>query len=250
MKFKKILIISIFFLLFGCEQYNTNNNKKINPSYEKKYRNTGFTLVYNDGLDIKELDNRSLQIFHSNLKKKSFVKITNPLNNKSLIAEVRSNKVEFSKFYNSVISKRIAESLELDLKEPFVEIILISKDSTFVAKKSQTFEEEKKVAEKAPIDGIKISNLNNDPKKNLGKNVKKRFSYSIKVADFYYKKTAKLMIDRIKSETFLKNIQIIELSKTNYRVLIGPFNDINSLKESFEKMNSLYFENLEILKNV
>jgi hypothetical protein len=250
MKFKKILIISIFFLLFGCEQYNTNNNKKINPSYEKKYRNTGFTLVYNDGLDIKELDTRSLQIFHSNLKKKSFVKITNPLNNKSLIAEVRSNKVEFSKFYNSVISKRIAESLELDLKEPFVEIILISKDSTFVAKKSQTFEEEKKVAEKAPIDGIKISNLNNDPKKNLGKNVKKRFSYSIKVADFYYKKTAKLMIDRIKSETFLKNIQIIELSKTNYRVLIGPFNDIKSLKDSFEKMSLFNFENLEVLKNV
>ena len=250
MKFKKILIISIFFLLFGCEQYSTNNNKKINVSFEKKYRNTGFTLVYNDGLDIKELDSRSLQIFHSNLKKKSFVKITNPLNNKSLIAEVRSNKVEFSKFYNSVISKRIAESLELDLKEPFVEIILISKNSTFVAKKSQTFEEEKKVAEKAPIDGIKISNLNNDPKENLGKNIKKRFSYSIKVADFYYKKTAKLMTDRIKSETFLKNIQIIELSKTNYRVLIGPFNDINSLKESFEKMNSLYFENLEIINDV
>ena len=250
MKFEKILIISFFFLLFGCEQYSTNNNKKINISFEKKYRNTGFTLVYNDGLNIKELDSRSLQIFHSNLKKKSFVKITNPLNNKSLIAEVRSNKVEFSKFYNSVISKRIAESLELDLKEPFVEIILISKDSTFVAKKSQTFEEEKKVAEKAPIDGIKISNLNNDPKENLGKNIKKRFSYSIKVADFYYKKTAKLMTDRIKSETFLKNIQIIELSKTNYRVLIGPFNDINSLKESFEKMNSLYFENLEIIKDV
>ena len=250
MKFKKILIISIFFLLFGCEQYSTNNNKKINVSFEKKYRNTGFTLVYNDGLDIKELDSRSLLIFHSNLKKKSFVKITNPLNNKSLIAEVRSNKVEFSKFYNSVISKRIAESLELDLKEPFVEIILISKDTTFVAKKSQTFEEEKKVAEKAPIDGIKISNLNNDPKENLGKNIKKRFSYSIKVADFYYKKTAKLMTDRIKSETLLKNIQIIELSKTNYRVLIGPFNDIKSLKKSFEKMNHFEFENLEIIKNV
>ena len=58
------------------------------------------------------------------------------------------------------------------------------------------------------------------------------------------------MIDRIKSETSLSNIKIIQLSKTNYRVLLGPFNDINSLKDSFEKMNSLYFENLEILKNV
>jgi hypothetical protein len=58
------------------------------------------------------------------------------------------------------------------------------------------------------------------------------------------------MIDRIKSETTLKNIKLIELSKTNFRVLLGPYNDINSLKDSFEKMNSLNFENLEILKNV
>ena len=77
-----------------------------------------------------------------------------------------------------------------------------------------------------------------------------KFSYSIKVADFYYKKSANLMIDRIKTETSIKNIKLIELSRTNYRVLLGPFNDINSLKESFEKMNLLSFENLEILKNV
>jgi len=58
------------------------------------------------------------------------------------------------------------------------------------------------------------------------------------------------MINRIKTETSLKNYKIIQLSKTNYRVLIGPFNDIKSLKESFEKMKLLYFENLEIIKNV
>ena len=57
------------------------------------------------------------------------------------------------------------------------------------------------------------------------------------------------MIDKIKTETLIKNVNLIEISKTNYRVLLGPFNDINSLRESFEKMNSLYFENLEILKN-
>ena len=58
------------------------------------------------------------------------------------------------------------------------------------------------------------------------------------------------MIARIKSEVYLKNLKILKLSKTNYRVLIGPFNDINSLKNSFEKMKSLYFENLEIIKDV
>ena len=58
------------------------------------------------------------------------------------------------------------------------------------------------------------------------------------------------MIDRIKNETSINDVKLIELSKTNYRVLLGPFNDINSLRESFEKMNSLKFENLEILTNV
>ena len=32
-----------------------------------------------------------------------------------------------------------------------------------------------------------------------------KFSYSIKVADFYYKDTAQLMLNRVKNETFIKN---------------------------------------------
>ena len=70
------------------------------------------------------------------------------------------------------------------------------------------------------------------------------------MADFYYKDTAELMVDKIKKSSSIKNLKILQLSKTNYRVLIGPFNDIKTLKESFEKMNSFNFDNLEILKNV
>ena len=111
------------------------------------------------------------------------------------------------------------------------------------------FEEERSVAEKAPVDGILINDLNQ--KKVQSNNIKnKKFSYSIKIADFYYKDSAKIMINRIKNEANLKKIKIIKLSETKYRVLLGPFNDIKSLKDSFEKMNFLDFENLEILKNV
>ena len=41
-----------------------------------------------------------------------------------------------------------------------LKLILISKNSTFVAKKAKMFEEEKNVAEKAPVDGIQINDLN------------------------------------------------------------------------------------------
>ena len=247
----RIFIFAIYCLfLFGCNQTTFNNSKKINIEIKNKYKNLGFALISNDELkDIKKLDFRSLEIYHNALKKKSVVKITNPQNGKYLLATVKSNRVKFSNFYNSVLSLRIAEELELDFNEPYIEMILVSKNSTFIAKKAKMFDEERKVAEKAPVDGIQINDLNTKKSKKKISNTK-NFSYSIKVADFYYKDTAQTMIDRIKREALILNSKIIKISETKYRVLIGPFNDIKSLKDSFEKMNTLNFENLEILNNV
>ena len=118
---------------------NKFQKNKIKFKPEKKYKNAGFALIYDEDLKLKKLDQRSLQIFHKNLKAKSQVKITNPLNNKSLIAEIKSNKVKFSNFYNSVITDRIVEELELNISEPYIEIVLISKDTTFYCKKNQNF---------------------------------------------------------------------------------------------------------------
>ena len=250
MNFKPLLIILSSLILISCEQTIQRKSKQINFDIENRYKNIGFALIYNDDTqDIKELDTRSLNIYHKTLKRKSKVKITNPKNGNSLIAEVKSNRIKFSNFYNSVLSLRIAETLELDFDEPYVEISLISKNNTFIAKKAKTFEEERSVAEKAPIDGIQINDLKT--KKNKKKLIKsKKFSYSIKVADFYYKDTANIMISKIKSKNLSTDVKIVKLSDTKYRVLIGPFDDIKSLRESFEKMNSLNFENLEILKDV
>ena len=248
MNYNKILIIITLLFLLGCEQIN---QKTINFKPEKKYKNTGFTLVYNNGLDkIKKLDQNSLNIYHNQLKSKSTVKITNPKNGKSVIAQVKRSNAKFSNFYNSIISSRIAETLELDLNMPYIEIILVTKNSTFIAKKAKTFEEEKKVAKKAPIDGITINDLNTKKIKKEKVIKKDVFSYSIKVADFYYEDTAKMMVQRIKEEALLNNSKILHLSKTKFRVIIGPFNDIQALQESFEKMISLNFENLEIIKDV
>ena len=245
----KILLVFLSFFLISCAQIPKELDKT-EIKLEKKYSNSGFALIFEESLDkIKKLDDRSLMIYHKSLKRKSTVKITNPKNGKSLIAEVKSNNQKFSDFYNSVISKRIAEDLDLDFNEPLLVISLVSRNSTFIAKKSKTYEEEKKIAEKAPIDGIQIKDLNSTPKKKK-KNTKLKFSYSIKLADFYYKSSAKTMISRIKNETNIKNSKIQQLSKTKFRVLIGPFNDIKSLKESYEKLRPMNFENLEILNNV
>ena len=253
MNYKTLLLILSLLIFSACNQ-DIHKNETINIIYEQKYKNTGFALVYNNKLKkekkiSKKIDNRALVIFHKNLNKNSFVKITNPLNQKTIIAKVISNKVKFSEFYNSVISLRIAEELSLNLKEPYIEMVLISQNSTFIAKKAKTFDEEKNVAEKAPVDGIKIDNLGSSNLEKKQTNIV-NFLYSIKIADFYYKDSAKNMIDRINKETNLKNSIIKKLSNTKYRVLLGPYNDIKQLEESFNEIKSLNFENLEILKDV
>ena len=73
----------------------------------------------------------------------------------------------------------------------------------FVAKKAKTFDEEKNVANKAPIDSISVNDLN--AKKNKKKKISKtaNFNYIIKIADFYFIDSAKSMIQKIKKETSL-----------------------------------------------
>ena len=250
MNYKNLFIIISILFLFSCKQSDLHE-RNIDQNFLFEYKNSGFTLVYNDDLKIKKkIDDRSLSIFHKSLKKNSFVKITNPLNQKTIIAEVISNKVEFSDFFNSIITPRIAEELSLDLNEPYIDLILISQNSTFIAKKSKTFDEEKKVAEKAPVDGIKIDNLGESNNKKKETTSSNNFQYLIKIADFYYKDSANSMVNRIISETNINNPSIKKLSHTKYRVLLGPFNDIKKLKESYNEIKSLNFENLEILKDV
>ncbi len=216
------------------------------------YSNKGFALLYKDNLKKskllnKKIDERSLIIFQKNLKKNTSVKITNLLNNKTILAKVGSDS-RYPNFYNSVISQRIFDELELNENEPYVEVSTISENSTFLAKKAKMYDEEKKVADKAPVDGISISDLNQDKKKEKKIKETGKFIYIIKIADFYYEKTAKLMQKRIKDELNIKNSKIKQISNTNFRVYMGPFENLKSLKNAFDDINPLNFENIEIIK--
>ena len=249
MKFNIFIILSTLFLLLSCDQTVINQSKKLDITFDKKYKNSGFSLIYNDNLKIKKIDQRSLTIFHKNLKRKSNVKITNPLNGKSLIAEVKSNRVKFSPFYNSIITQRIAEELELDLNEPYIDIVLISKNSTYIAKKTKTFEEEKNVANKAPVDTISINDLNSSKKEKVKDTKVSKFSYVIKVAEFYFFENAKDLKKRIITETDIQIVNILSISKNTHRIILGPYNNINSLQKAFYSIRTLGFENIEIIKN-
>jgi len=251
MNYKYFLILT-FWIITSCSTYNVNNNETISLN-KNRFQNKGFALVYSNDLFnkkivSKKMDNRGLIIFQKNLKKGTNVKIKNILNDKTIIVSVGKDS-KYPSFNNSVISERISQEISLDLNEPYVEIIEILNNSSFVAKKAKTFEEEKKVADKAPIDSISVNDLNSSDSKKTEQKNEKKFDYIIKIADFYFEATALSMINRIKNETSVKNIEIKSLSNTEYRVYLGPFNNINSLQKAFNDINVLEFENIEIIKN-
>ena len=250
MNFKIILIFILF--LYSCETKNINISNRDIISSDINFSNRGNALVFDESLNKKKIinkkiENRSLIVFQRNLKKNTNVKITNLLNNKSILAKVGVNST-YPNFYNSVISKRIYKELGLDSDEPYIEIVSVSSNTTFLAKKSKMFDEEKEVADKAPVEGISISDLSKDKKKNINIKVKSEFRYIIKIADFYYKKTAEMMQIRIKNELNLNYSKILKISNTNYRVYLGPFKNLKSLKNAFDDINPLNFENIEIIK--
>jgi hypothetical protein len=250
--FYKIYLYIIFFsLITNCTTQNLIKNKP-NIGIIKGYSNKGFALIYSDDLYNqkkinKKIEERSLVLFQKNLKINTQVKITNILNGKSVIGKVGKNST-YPSFNNSVLSIRIADELNLDINQPYVEILEILENSMFVAQKAKTYDEEKNVAVKAPVNEISINNLNVIKKVDKEK-IKIIFSYSIKIADFYFKDTALTMVNRIKNESSVKNPRIEKISDKKYRVYLGPFNNINSLQKTYNDISILEFENIEIIKN-
>jgi len=245
--------IFLFFIILFVSNCTTINQNKIQTSQllEDPFINKGFALIYNENhlkekIISRKIDERSLIIFQKNLKKNTKVKITNIKNNRSIIATV-GNSANYPSFNNSVLSIRIADEINLDKEEPYVEILEILENSVFVAKKAKTFEEEKEVVTKAPVNDISISDLNNTEIKSSTKATNK-FSYKIKIADFYFRDTALLLIDRINNETNVKDVKIEKIMENKYRVYLGPFYNINTLQKSFNDINILEFENIEIIK--
>tara|TARA_Y100000389_G_scaffold194204_1_gene223905 strand:+ start:475 stop:1233 length:759 start_codon:yes stop_codon:yes gene_type:complete len=248
---KNILSLSIILLLTNCTSINLTQDKP-KTIILNSFTNKGFALIYNDDLYKKKtinhkIEERSLILFQKNLKVNTPVKVTNILNNRSIIAKVGKDS-KYPNFYNSVISMRIAEELDLNIKEPYIEILEILENSIFVAQKAKTYDEEKNVAVKAPVNTISINDLN-EVEKNNKKDPTIKFSYNIKIADFYFNDTAIMMSNRIKNESPAKNAKIKKISDKKYRVYLGPFSNINSLQKSFNDISIFQFENIEIIKN-
>ena len=249
MRLKIIIFLAI--ILTSCE---TTNKKVITNKDFKNYSNDGFALIYNNDIFkkrivSKKIDQRSLIIFNNKLKKDTDIKITNLLNEKYLIAKVGKNS-KYPIFYNSVISERIANELDIDPDQPYVRVETINSSNTFVANKAKTFDEEKKVANKAPVDSISIQNISIEKDNNSKvENVKNtKFEFIIKFADLFFEESAITLKKRLEDEYNLKDINIKKMSKNLYRVYKGPFYNLGSIKNVYNEIANINFENIELIK--
>ena len=177
MKYKIIVLLFFSIYLLSCSEVTIYEPLKSESEFY--YKNKGFALIYDEKFSsIKKLDSRSLNIYHKTLNKRSIVKITNPFNDKFIIAEVKSNKVKFSNFYNLENTKE----LELDINEPYIEIVSIGIIPHLLPKSKNVWGRKKTVVER-PVDGIQIKDLN-----------------PTKKGDFYYKTTVETMKKQLQIE--------------------------------------------------
>ena len=221
MKFS-LIYIYIFVFLFSCTQ-DMKIIKKISKVSEPTYSSKGFALIYEDSIFENKIINEKLNndqnyVLHSFLKNNTLVSISNPFNSKFLTAKVRKT-FKYPSIYNIVITKKMADELDLDINNPYVEVLTIRKNDKFIAKKASIFEEEKNVANKAPVTSINVNDLSvSTPKIEVKK---KKPSYIIDIAEFYFFESAEAVKNRFENEANLVNVKIKKISNNKFKVYFG-----------------------------
>jgi hypothetical protein len=247
---KKIICLFVILILTNCANYKVDKSK---IELEKKlYSSSGFALIYDDalysqGIVSKRLANDEIAVMHSVIKRNADIKIINPLTLKEITTRV-FKRADYPKIFNIVISRKMAEELELDFDNPYVEVIQLKKNATFIAKKGTTYEEEKNVAAKVPVEKIEIDNLSTKKiiKKQKNKNSKKLFFLII--SDFYYQDSALDLKEELYTKTRLNNLSIKKINDKKYRLYAGPFKNFNSLKLTYISLNKIGFDDLNIIR--
>ena len=244
MRFK---LLFLFFFTFSCStDLITYNQKKI-------YSAKGFAYIYQDQ-DFKrkilkqKMNNNIMQISHQNLKTGSLIQITNPVNRESIVLK-NIKRIKYPDFYKILITRPVAEKLDLNLNLPILEITEVRKNKSFIAKEAKIFQEEKKIPSKAPVTSVKISNISKNKIKNSKKKINQIY---ILIGSFYSMETARFLKERILKDVPNLDVNKLIVKKINDKethVISGPYNSVNSLKNDYIKIKSFGFEELDILTN-
>ena len=250
MKLTKIIItLTSIVLLYSCADYKTQQAREgIEKNY---YFSKGFALVYNEDLYYQKVVNKKFSdekygAMHNLLKVNTSVKIINPSNSKFLNIKI-SKKANYPKIFNIVLSRSAAFALELDMENPYVEVFETKKNKTFVAKESDTFEEEKNVAGTVSTNEIKMSDITINKSETKKKSDEKN-NFILVISDFYYKDSANNLLKELLKKTKMNNFSVKKINDKKYRLFAGPFKNFNALKTTYISLNKLGFESLNVYR--
>ncbi len=248
MKFKILILI---FLVTSCAQGNFDSSKS-----KVFFNSKGLAYIYNnkdyENKIIKQkLDNDTLQIAHKELRPGSLLKIINLKTNDEIVIK-NTKRINYPDFYKIMITEEVARKLNLAPKLPFVEVLEIKKNKSFVAKKTKIYKEEEKIHSNAPVETVKIDNISKNTNKIRSKNKLNKEKIYIIIGDFYSKNSAEILIDRINKE--MSNFDSNKLStkminKNKIRLLLGPYRSINLMKNDYIQLKNFGFEELDITIN-
>ena len=240
MKFKYFIL---FLFLFSCTSTTITNYEK--PVYNSK----GFAYVYSlkdfDNKIIKKKINSDTELISVNkIKRGALLKITNPENGKNIVLK-NTFKVNYPDFYKALITKTISDRIGLNENFPYVEIEELKKNKSFIAKRAETYEEEKQLSVKAPVEKVKISNIGKKLKVKSDKNPE----FVIILGNFYSLESANLLKKRIKAESYhlsSKKISILKKNKHNFEVFLGPYKTIKMIKNDYIALKQINFDEVDI----
>ena len=240
---KRIIIFLLCaFLLESCASSTLKQEKEY-------FSSKGFALVYDEEFYTqkiinKKINNEDLIVMHSSLRTNTQIKIINPVNNITIETKIKK-KSRYPKIFNVVISKKLADILKLDLNNPYVEILEVKKNKKFIAAKSNTHEEEKNVAEKAPVEDIMMDDISKK-QETTNDNSIKNYNFILLINDFYYLETATSLKEDLDKKIKNNKISIKKINDNKYRLFAGPFETFNALKNTYISLNNLGFENINI----
>ena len=229
------------------------NGKWFYPYDYKKFEEIGLAQLetsLKNGSKTKNGEyyhNDTLTGAHRSLPLPSIIEVTNLNNGKSALVRV-NHREAFSSIKVVNLSKAVFKKLDMNQNGDLVKISLIDSNESFVLSEAYTYDEEKKIVE-APVSSVVVVEKDKNESSANDTNIKDKSLYNkifINIASFSFKESAQ----KIKRDLSSYDVRIFESQNlsgnTEYKVLIGPYSDVESLLKDLNDDTFKKYEDLSI----
>ena len=166
----------------------------------------------------------------SPLPKSTLLKVTNIENKKSVV--VATNDISKNLGPRIItLPDNIFQELKLNKNLPLIHVQTLRKNKVFIAKKTEIYEQEKRVDKKVVIEKINIMNLANEKKS--------KDSIYLNFGPFYNKIYANQLYKILKLRFNNKKLVFKDYQDKNYIISIGPLKNLTEFDKFYLKLGKI-----------